>query len=78
MQKRAERKYKSDVSNKNPWNEPTSSTKNPAPTVPRMAANVPAVFDIPKTRKMKIVILIKGKFEDQRALSHISFIGERK
>lgn len=46
----AARKYKSDVSNRNPWKEPTNSTKKPAPTVPKMAANVPAVFDIPRTK----------------------------
>lgn len=32
---------------KNPLKEPTSSTKYPAPTVPTIAANVPAVFDKP-------------------------------
>ena len=45
--KRAERIYRNDVSNRNPWKEPTSSTKKPAPIVPTMAANVPAVFDNP-------------------------------
>lgn len=49
-QKRAARKYKNEVSNRNPWKEPTSSTKKPAPTVPKIAANVPAVFEIPRTR----------------------------
>ena len=51
----AERKYKSDVSNRNPWKEPTNSTKKPAPTVPTIAANVPAVFDSPKGKKEKVV-----------------------
>lgn len=46
-QKRALLKYRSEVSIKNPRKEPIRSTKNPAPTVPKMAANVPAVFDIP-------------------------------
>lgn len=48
--KRAERIYKNDVMSRNPWKEPTSSTKKPAPTVPMMAANVPAVFDNPVIR----------------------------
>lgn len=56
MQKRAERKYKSDVIDRNPWKEPTSSTKKPAPTVPKMAANVPAVFEIPITTERTFVI----------------------
>lgn len=51
----AEIKYKSDVSNKNPWNEPTNSTKKPAPTVPKIAANVPAVFDNPN--KVQVVVI---------------------
>jgi hypothetical protein len=51
-QKRALLKYKSDVNIKNPRKEPILSTKNPAPIVPRMAANVPAVFDIPVTAQL--------------------------
>lgn len=47
FQKTAAEKYKTDVSTKNPLKDPTSSTKNPAPTVPIIAAKVPAVFDIP-------------------------------
>lgn len=35
------------MSNKNPLKEPTNSTKKPAPTVPIIAARVPAVLDIP-------------------------------
>lgn len=31
----------------NPWKDPNSSTKKPAPTVPTIAANVPAVRHIP-------------------------------
>lgn len=47
-QKTAANKYKNEVSNKNPWNDPTNSIKKPASTVPIMAANVPAVLDIPE------------------------------
>ena len=56
--------YKSDVSNKNPWNDPTNSTKKPAPTVPKIAANVPAVFDNPKVRKKES--LFKKSFSGPR------------
>lgn len=56
FQKTAAEKYKNAVSSKNPLNDPTSSTKNPAPTVPIIAANVPAVFDRPIQRK-KIIWL---------------------
>ncbi|MCD9644007.1 hypothetical protein HAX54_031965, partial [Datura stramonium] len=45
--KAAAEKYKNAVSSKNPLKDPTSSTKNPAPTVPIIAAKVPAVFDRP-------------------------------
>lgn len=31
----------------NPWKDPNNSTKKPAPTVPTIAANVPAVRHIP-------------------------------
>lgn len=47
FQKTAAEKYKNAVSTKNPLKDPTSSTKNPAPTVPIIAAKVPAVFDKP-------------------------------
>lgn len=47
LYKAAERMYRNDVSKRNPWKEPTSSTKKPAPIVPMIAANVPAVFEIP-------------------------------
>lgn len=60
------RKYKSDVSNRNPWKEPTSSTKKPAPTVPTIAANVPAVFEIPKTRNEVVLITYHPNYNVQR------------
>lgn len=47
LQKRAERRYKIAVRRMNPWKDPNSSTKKPAPTVPTIAANVPAVRHIP-------------------------------
>lgn len=47
FQNKAAEKYRNDVSNKNPLNEPINSTKKPAPTVPTIAASVPAVLDIP-------------------------------
>lgn len=50
-QKTAAEKYKDAVSSKNPLKDPTSSTKNPAPTVPIIAAKVPAVFDRPIQRE---------------------------
>lgn len=49
FQNRAAQKYKNDVNSRKPWKEPTNSTKKPAPTVPTIAAKVPAVFDIPRT-----------------------------
>lgn len=47
FQNREAEKQRNEVSNKNPLKEPINSTKYPAPTVPIIAANVPAVFDKP-------------------------------
>lgn len=69
------RKYKSDVSNRNPWKEPTSSTKKPAPTVPTIAANVPAVFEIPKTRNEVVLITYHPNYNVQR-LYFLDFLSD--
>lgn len=47
------------MSNKNPLKEPTNSTKKPAPTVPTIAASVPAVLDIPIRMEMGVSKLSK-------------------
>jgi len=39
--------YRTAVNVRKPLKEPIHSTKNPVPTVPMIAANVPAVFYIP-------------------------------
>ena len=67
----AARKYRSDVSNRNPWKEPTNSTKKPVPTVPKMAANVPAVFDIPRTKIKLLSMHFKKVFNLKNIFSVI-------
>ena len=63
FQNSALRKYNREVSMRNPLKEPIRSTKMPAPTVPIIAAIVPAVFDIPdepnKTKSNQSILKVK-------------------